>query len=104
MNESADALKLYSRRAWLIFGAVVAVTLLMVTAHYVPLPNPAVGMGLILAAAGVNACLVAAHLMHLLSERVSVWVLIAFTVFFFVGLMVLSAWASQDHPGATLSR
>jgi len=88
----------HTRRCWLVFGAVACTTFLMVGASYAPIGNRTVVIGLVLAAAVVNAGLVGAFLMHLLSERKTIYTVLAFTAVFFVGLMGLSIWAQFDHP------
>jgi len=39
--------------------------------------------------------------MHLLSEKKMVYTVLAFTVFFFAGLMGLTMWAMHDFPTGT---
>ena len=54
----------------------------------------------------VNAFLVAGYLMHLLSEKKMIYTVLAFTVFFFAGLMGLTIWATQrfsDRHGDSLT-
>jgi caa(3)-type oxidase subunit IV len=51
-------------------------------------------VAIILAIAVVNAFLVAGYLMHLLSEKKLIYTVLAFTVFFFIGLMGLTIWAT----------
>lgn len=92
-----------ARRGWLVFAAVVCVTLTMVGASYAPLGSRALSIGLVLAAAAVNASLVAGSLMHLISERKTIYAVLGFTALFFVGLVGLSVWASYDLP-AVLKR
>ena len=41
--------------------------------------------------------------MHLLSEKKMIYTLLAFTVFFFAGLMGLTLYAMQDFPTGTTS-
>jgi hypothetical protein len=53
---------------------------------------------LILAIAAVNAFLVAGYLMHLLSEKKLIYAVLAFTVFFVIGLAGLTLWAMNDFP------
>jgi cytochrome c oxidase subunit IV len=86
------------RRCGVIFAAVACVTLLMVGTAYAPLGAGALRIGLILAAAAVNASLVGGYLMHLFSERRAIYAVLVFTAIFFVALMGLSVWAQQDHP------
>ncbi len=98
-SESFDQL---ARRCWVVFAAVVCSTLLMVGASYAPLPNQTLRIVLILSVALVNAALVAVFLMHFLSERKTIYAVLAFTAVFFIGLMGLSIWASHDLPGRLL--
>jgi len=86
------------RRCGVIFAAVACGTLLMVGAAYAPLGAAAVKIGLILAAAAVNASLVAGYLMHLFSERRAIYAVLLLTAVFFVALLGLSVWAQHDHP------
>jgi len=88
----------YARKCWLVLAAVVAVTLVMVGTSYAPVSNRGVSIGLILAAAAVNAFLVAAYLMHMITEKKLIFAVLAFTVVFFIALMGLSIWASHDVP------
>lgn len=88
----------YVRRCGLIFAAVLCGTLLMVGAsHLSPMPTRT-SIVLVLAVACVNAFLVAAYLMHLLSEKKMIFALLAFTALFFVALMGLSVWSAYDLP------
>ena len=93
-----DVFKSTVRRCKMVFAAVVCGTLLAVAAAYAPLGNPALRIALILTAACGNAFLVAGYLMHLLSERKMIYAVLAFTAFFFAGLMGLTLWASGDVP------
>jgi hypothetical protein len=93
-----DSFKIYARKCGIVFGAVACVTLVMVGTSYAPIPNRAVAIGLVLAAASVNALLVASYLMHLISEKRTIYTVLAFTAVFFVGLMGLSIWATHDVP------
>jgi heme/copper-type cytochrome/quinol oxidase subunit 4 len=88
----------YARKCWTVLAAVVAVTLIMVGTSYAPVPSRAVSIGLILSAAAVNAFLVAAYLMHLITEKKMIFAVLAFTVVFFTALMGLSIWAAHDVP------
>jgi hypothetical protein len=40
--------------------------------------------------------------MHLLTEKKLIYTVLAFTVFFFIGLMGLTVWAMNDFPTGTL--
>jgi len=91
----------YVRRCVFIFIAVVCAVSLMIGASYLPHYSWAVKVTLILAVACVNAFLVAGFLMHLLSEKKMIYTLLAFTVFFFAGLMGLTIYAMHDMPVGT---
>lgn len=99
MSDShSDAFKAYARKCGIVFGAVACVTLVMVATAYAPIQNRAVAIGLVLGAASVNAALVASYLMHLISEKRTIYTVLLFTAIFFVGLMGLSIWATNDVP------
>ncbi len=99
MSETkTDAFKAYARKCGAVFTAVVCGTLIMVAASYAPLTNHHLSIALVLTAAAVNAFLVAGYLMHLIGERKLIFAVLAFTVFFFIGLMGLSIWAAHDLP------
>jgi len=91
----------YVRRCVFVFIAVACAVSLMIYASYLPHYTWAVKVALILAVACVNAFLVAGFLMHLLSEKKMIYTLLAFTVFFFAGLMGLTIYAMHDMPAGT---
>ena len=93
--------KSYLRRCLYVFIAVLCTTALMICASYLPHYGWPVKVTLILAVACVNAFLVAGFLMHLLSEKKMIYTLLAFTVFFFAGLMGLTIYAMHDMPSGT---
>jgi hypothetical protein len=91
----------YVRRCWIIFSAIVCGTLIMVGTSLAPIHNRSLTIALVLAVACANAFLVAGYLMHLVSEKKTIFTLLVFTAVFFVGLMALSVWATYDVPGAS---
>ena len=91
----------YVRRCAVIFMAVVCTTSLMIWASFLPHYGWPAKVAMILAIAVVNAFLVAGFLMHLLSEKKMIYTVLAFTVFFFAGLMGLTMWATGDFPPGT---
>ncbi len=98
MSDShSESYKHYTRKCLLIFLVVLCGTGLMVGASFASLAS-GVRIGLILGIACVNASLVAGHLMHLISERKLVHIVLAFTVIFFIALMGLTIWAHADVP------
>jgi len=102
MNEpNSDIFKVYSRKCGAVFTAVVCGTLIMVAASYARLANHHLTIALVLTAAAVNAFFVAGYLMHLIGERKMILAVLAFTGFFFIGLLGLSIWAHHDLPALT---
>jgi len=91
----------YIRRCALVFVAVICATGLMIYASYLPHFGWPAKVAMILAIAACNASVVAGFLMHLLSEKKMVYTVLAFTVFFFIGLMGLTLWAMNDFPPGT---
>ena len=51
-----------------------------------------------------KAFLVAGYFMHLISERKMIYGILAFTAFFFIGLMFLTVWSFADFPPHTVTR
>ena len=93
-----EAFRAYGRRCGLVFLIIACMTLLMVGASYLPLGSRPLKITLILSVASVNAGLVAGYLMHLISERKTIYTVLAFTGIFFTGLMGLSLYAAHDVP------
>ena len=52
---------------------------------------------LALVIAGVKGFLVAGYFMHLVTEKKLIYTVLAFTAFFFAGLMGLTLWSMQPH-------
>jgi heme/copper-type cytochrome/quinol oxidase subunit 4 len=86
----------------MVFSVVVIATALMIWASFLP-PHYtwATKVAIILTIATVNAFFVASFLMHLLSEKKLVYTVLAFTVFFVIGLAGLTVWAMNDFPIGT---
>ena len=91
----------YLRRCVYVFVAVVCAVSLMLVASYLPHFGWSAKVAMILVVACTNAFVVAGFLMHLISERKMIYTLLAFTAFFFTGLMGLTVWAMQDFPAGT---
>ena len=83
-------------RGYLIVGGTLLLgTILTVLASYVDLGHHW-NIILALVIATVKASLVVLFFMHLISERQMIYVVMAFTVIFFTGLMYLILWST--HP------
>jgi caa(3)-type oxidase subunit IV len=93
--------KSYLRRCLYVFIAVVCTTSLMICASFLPHFGWTAKVAIILTIACVNAFVVAGFLMHLLSEKKMIYVVLSFTVFFFAGLMGLTLYAMHDFPTGT---
>ena len=98
MSESPEVFKNHTRRCLCVFAAIIVGTLLMVAASFAPLGSRSLNIALVLTVASCNALLVATYLMHLISERRLVHVVLVFTAIFFVALMFLSIFAAHDLP------
>lgn len=94
----ADNFNSYARRCGVVFAALACATLLMVGASAAHISSQGLKIGLVLTVAGFNAALVAGYLMHLVSERRTIYAVLAFTIVFFAGLMGLTLLAWHDVP------
>lgn len=102
MSESHPVdFKSYLRRCLYVFIAVICTTSLMICVSFLPGYGWTAKVGMILVIACVNAFVVAGFLMHLLSEKKLIYTTLAFTVFFFAGLMGLTIWAMHDLPAGS---
>jgi cytochrome c oxidase subunit 4 len=70
----------------LVFVTLMALTIITVTVSYLDLPT-AGAIVLALAIAGIKGSLVAAYFMHLISERKLIYVVLAFTLIFFLAVL-----------------
>ncbi len=86
-----------------VFIALLFGTLLTVMMYYLHFNSVAVTITIALFIATVKASLVAGFFMHLVSERKAIYAILAFTAFFFAGLMALTIWATHDSPDMSQS-
>ncbi len=91
----------YLRRCVYVFIAVLCTTALMIYASFLPHYGWTAKVAMILAIASVNAFVVAGFLMHLLSEKKMIYIVLGFTVFFVAGLFVLTIYALHDFSTGT---
>ena len=82
----------------MVFGALIVGTILTVAVYFKHFESVALAIAIALIIATVKASLVAGFFMHLVSERKTIYIIMAFTAFFFVGLMALTIWAMHDSP------
>lgn len=105
MSESDKPVSIqsYVRLCGVIFLVLVVTTGCMIATSFAHLGDGwALKVALILLIATVNAFLVAGYLMHLLSEKKMVYTVLAFTVFFAIGLFALTIGATHDFPPTTV--
>ena len=102
-DHSADHFSQHVRRYLFVFYALLFGTLITVGASYIPFGNHAVNIGVALFIAIGKASLVACYFMHLISERKMIYFIMAFTAFFFAGLMFLTLWSFSDNPWHTVT-
>ena len=103
-TEHSVNLKSYIRLCAVVFLIILCTTSAMIATSFSHLGTGwTLKVALILAIAVVNAFLVAGYLMHLLSEKRLVYIVLGFTVFFFIGLMGLTIWATGDSPIGTIT-
>jgi cytochrome c oxidase subunit 4 len=87
------------RRYLYVFYALIFGTVVTVLASYIPFGgHRALNIAVALVIASGKAFLVCGYFMHLISERKMVYGILAFTAFFFIGLMFLTLWSFGDPP------
>lgn len=91
------------RRYLYVFYALLFGTLVTVGASFIPFGSRGINIAVALCIAGGKAFLVAGYFMHLISERKMIYGVLAFTGFFFAGLMALTIWSFHDFPPLTIT-
>ena len=91
------------RRYLFVFYALLFGTLITVGASYIPFGHRAINIGVALFIATGKAFLVAGYFMHLISEKKMIYGIMAFTAFFFTGLMVLVLFSWGNLPRFTVT-
>ena len=97
MSDSTHA-DLNIRRYLIVFGCMIVSALLTVGVSLAPLGNHKLNIGLAMVTIAVQAFLVLGFMMHLLSERHTIYSVLGFTGFFLVFLMFLILWAYGEVP------
>ncbi len=98
-NHAAHDVTKHIRGYLIVFGALLIGTVLTVWASYFHFGSKDSNVGNIAVAliiALTKAFLVAGYFMHLISEKKLIYSVLAFTAFFFAGLMFLTIWSM--HP------
>src|SRR5262245_7097212 len=97
-----DDFRHHVRRYLFVFYALLFGTLITVGASYIKFGNHEINIAVALFIAIGKASLVACYFMHLISERKMIYGIMAFTAFFFLGLMFLTIWSFADFPRHTI--
>ena len=100
-DHSAEHFSEHIRRYLYVFYALLFGTVITVAASYIPFGNREINIAVALFIAICKASLVACYFMHLISERKMIYFIMAFTAFFFTGLMFLTLWSMGDLPRHT---
>ena len=99
---STEDIKKHVRVYMMVFGALAVLTVVTVAVSYLHLPIlPAIVLGL--AIASVKAGLVAAHFMHLKSEKKVIFATLIGTGVFFACMVIIFIAAQGDHAGSLIS-
>ena len=89
-------IKKHVRAYMAVFAALWILTVITVAVSYLHLsPVPAIIVALLIAT--VKGSLVACYFMHLISERKLIYLILLFTVFFFLGLLLLPTLTALDQ-------
>ena len=96
---SVDDIKKSVKTYFMIFGALMVLTIITVGVSYVHLPvAAAVTVALIVAT--IKGSLVALYFMHLLHERKAIYWVLALTLIFFIFMMFVPLLTNSDRiPG-----
>lgn len=100
MSDHSSDISKHIRGYMIVGGTLLIGTILTVLASYVELGHQW-NIVLALAIAAVKASLVALFFMHLISERQMIYIVLAFTAFFLIGLMFLTIGSFSDFPPNT---
>lgn len=84
-----------------VFIALLVGTVVTVGLNYLHFDSFVVTVSVALLVAVVKAFLVAGFFMHLISEKTAIYAMLAATVFFLIGMMVLTMWSLHDFPSHT---
>ncbi|MFA6546417.1 MAG: cytochrome C oxidase subunit IV family protein [Limisphaerales bacterium] len=101
-HNSPEAIAKAIKKYMVVFGVLLAGTVLTVGMYYVHIPSVAITIAVALLIASVKAAFVAGVFMHLSDERKMIYGILICTVFFLIGLMGLTLWTMHDPPLQTL--
>ncbi len=98
---SVDDIKKSVKTYFMVFGALMALTIITVGVSYVHLPV-AMAVTVALVVATIKGSLVAMYFMHLLHERKVIYWVLMLTVIFFVFLMFVPLFTNLDKVSGTV--
>ena len=101
-DQHHDSVAHHVRRYILVFVALIIGTIFTVWAAHIHFGSRSINIAVALVIASIKAFLVAGFFMHLVSERKMIYAILAFTAFFFAGLMILTLWSFGDFPPLTI--
>jgi len=87
-----------------VFVALLVGTVITVGLNSVHFDSIQLTVAIALFVAVIKASLVACYFMHLISEKKMIYVILGFTAFFFVAMMVITLSAYHDFPAATVTK
>ena len=85
-----------------VFIALLVGTVLTVGMYYVHIPSVAWTIVIALSIATIKAFLVAGFFMHLISEKKTIYAVLAATAFFLASMMYLIIWGRGEVPRGTM--
>lgn len=95
-HDHAADLDKHVRTYMIVFGSLMALTVVTVAASYLHLPLvPAIGLALLIAT--VKASLVACYFMHLISERKLIYAVLLLTVVFFFFVLLIPTITESNN-------
>jgi len=94
INSSPEAIQKGIRKALVVFGVLLVLTVLTVAISRVDLGTMNLPVGL--AIATIKASLVGAYFMHLISEKQLIFSVLILSAVFFLAMLGLPLWTNAD--------
>ncbi len=95
-HDSPEAIKAAKKQYWAVFGVLLVGTILTVAMYFVYFEKMWQTVAVAMVIATFKATCVAAIFMHLIAEKKLVYRIFYPTIFFVMGLFVLTIWAYFD--------
>lgn len=105
-HDEHDAHDIASHRRlyWAVGIALLVGTVVTVLARYLDFNSVALTVAVALFIASIKAFLVAGYFMHLISEKKVIYLTLAVTTAFFVGMIALLLFSEADPPRGTIAK